>query len=56
MMPFIVTNGKEKRSLEEFTEVAEVMLEDDVASNKSTSSYGASFIQHQIQEHANSIK
>lgn len=33
-----------------YIEAAEIMLEDDVASNKAIGSYGSSFLQHQLKE------
>ena len=42
-------------TLQAYVEAAEIMLEDDIASNKAIGSYGAKFIQHHTEKQKLSV-
>ncbi|KAJ4708763.1 Methylthioribose-1-phosphate isomerase [Melia azedarach] len=44
-----VASSEPNSVFQAYIEAAEIMLEDDVASNKAIGSYGANFLQHQLQ-------
>lgn len=49
------TTAEARSVFQAYIEAAEIMLEDDVASNKAIGSYGASFIQHQTKKQKLSV-